>query len=878
MIRTPSRLTLLALLVSACSAVGCDGREGLGGSQGPAGQRGPGGVPSDEVGAPGMSGPVGPRGEAGAPGPSVVATLRGTVTSARSGAALPSVAVTCEPGAHTATSAADGTFEIAGLSIGTYAISLHAPGYVDRTVYVSLPSATPTNLAVALDTDTASGGPVVTVADQLQAGFGAAVSLAATVVDPGSDPAQLVYAWKQTAGPTVTLSGATTATLGFTTQALPDALGGSLAEARFGALGLDGDQAGHYVFELSVGDAEGHTTRIETHVSATPPTTGLLDAPLGLPVWLQGDGALVSPPQTTWSWTLDTTAAPGSTATLAAASSQFPHFTPDVVGTYHLTEATSGKSLTVYSGVWIGESGATPPASCTTCHDGTQAPAKFAEWAGTAHATTFGRGLDGSLGTTFGAACASCHALGASSVADNQGFDDVARTAGWSFPASLQAGNAADFVTKSPEVARSANVQCESCHGPHDGAHPEQVGARVSFAASVCASCHQQAPSYDIPRQWRASLHAQGDLARTEATFEARGTTAAHCGRCHAAQGFAQYVDQLAIGNPGVLTKDGLPASASNAADETFLRGLGLELARVEPPTCAACHDPHDASNPSQLRVWDTIASLPNGLTGIAGAGKGALCMACHNTRNGEHTDVAGAPTSYAAPHAGAQTDVLYGFNAYFVSRMTPSAHLAVADTCVGCHRLPGPVADHRFKPPTTICSTCHGPAMSAANVQTLHAAEAAELGAALGAKVRSLLVSAIGSHGSYAARAYDPATGLYSSAASANVTLSAAPTSIDHTEIAGQIAFVLHLASPVSVSWVDASGAPAGTTSVTSLSVRAGDLVSGGNPVFAVSSDYTKAAWNWHLLDADGTKGVHNPTFASSVAAATLARVQALP
>ena len=72
----------------------------------------------------------------------------------------------------------------------------------------------------------------------------------------------------------------------------------------------------------------------------------------------------------------------------------------------------------------------------------------------------------------------------------------------------------------------------------------------------------------------------------------------------------------------------------------------------MEPQTCQACHDPHDNTaggtcpdgklngvDCSQLRIYDAIPALPNGLTNISGMGAGAICATCHNSRNGEHTD-----------------------------------------------------------------------------------------------------------------------------------------------------------------------------------------------------------------------------------------------
>ena len=35
-------------------------------------------------------------------------------------------------------------------------------------------------------------------------------------------------------------------------------------------------------------------------------------------------------------------------------TTRFPHFTPDVVGTYTVTETVSAKSMKIYAGKWVG--------------------------------------------------------------------------------------------------------------------------------------------------------------------------------------------------------------------------------------------------------------------------------------------------------------------------------------------------------------------------------------------------------------------------------------------------------------------------------------------------------------------------------------------
>jgi hypothetical protein len=263
------------------------------------------------------------------------------------------------------------------------------------------------------------------------------------------------------------------------------------------------------------------------------------------------------------------------------------------------------------------------------------------------------------------------------------------------------------------------------------------------------------------------------------------------------------------------------------------------------------------------------------------------ICMACHNTRNGEHSDFVPATTSYSAPHIAAQTDVVYGFNAYFAPRYTPSKHLAVADTCVGCHsaaaaQVANASSNHSFKVDTTLCAACHTSNVDGAAFQAAYKAQLDALGQAINGKVLNLIAAALlpANGAQYTARVWDSVSDNYSSAAASNVALTAAPKSIDYFEIHGQLGFILHLPAAVAVALVDSAGNPAGSINTADVYVPAGSLKNAGGTaaLFAASSDYAKALWNWNLLSNDRTLGVHNPDFYTNVLGATNAKVAALP
>ena len=754
--------------------------------------------------------------------------------------------------------------------------------------------------------------PTVTITGTTQtAGFGAPVTLIGAAADPDSDVSKLTYKWVQTAGPTAPLLDIASPTLTFTTQTLANAKATVMPLLHFGVLPISPDEAGNYSFELDVTDPDGNVGKATATVRSTPPTTGLQNVPVGIRQFLMGDSGT----QTTWNWSLDLTGAKDSAASLTGTSTRFPSFIPDVVGSYKLTEAVSTQTLTMVAGNWRGMM-TDYTTSCQTCHSDSLkiAPDVFTPWSKTNHAIAVQHKLNGTYSdgvtplTYFPRSCMECHTVGDSPAAVNNGFDDVEKTSGWTMPSKLQPGNWENLLTNYTPLAKLAGIQCESCHGPQDGevgklsalAHTTSMNTtqdkwtRVSFSEGVCASCHQDESHHYKPSQWATSAHAQRDLV-SNATFEARGTTAAHCGRCHSAQGFAAYSAQLAKGDATLLHKpDG------TAADEAYLRGLGLQSSTVEAITCAACHDPHDASNPSQLRLGGGLKALPNGLTNIVGAGKGVLCMACHNTRNAEHDDFVAAAKDFSGPHTPSQTDMLYGFNAYFMPRLNPSKHLSVTDTCAGCHvaiptaseKAAGRGDNHNFATDNTICASCHSASTDGEAFLAAMSSQLDQLGTAIGGKAQAIINDLYAAGNTLSVRAYLQTTDQYSSAAAttANVILTDAPTAVVlRTAIHGQTSFTLTLAAPVDVTWTATASAPASTETLSQLDCQIGSItITGqtappappaatGAPVPAIATDsvVSRASWNLQLLSNDGSRGLHNPSFFQNVVVKTLEALQ---
>jgi len=341
----------------------------------------------------------------------------------------------------------------------------------------------------------------------------------------------------------------------------------------------------------------------------------------------------------------------------------------------------------------------------------------------------------------------------------------------------------------------------------------------------------------DQRAQWAKSKHANRLRPSLEATADGRrGVLAAHCGRCHAEQGYLAWLPQLQRGNPGLITK---PDGA--AADVPFLVSLGLSRRAVQPVTCATCHQPD-----FKLRQVGQTPLLPAGFRAI-GVGLGAQCMTCHNSRNGAIVWNAPDPGRYTAPHTASQADVIMGKNVFYVDYgsnfISPHATF-IGDSCVTCH-VRMSKEPHTFKADPNACSRCHGPDMTASRVQNGARTLIHELEAAIEARImanRSRI---------HTVRVWNPTVYAYVD----TVTVDPATiTKVELAEIAGQQGVTLHLSTGRRIS------------------TQIGELRDGqGRPSFATSDPVIKAGWNFWLLEGDGSWGVHNPRFVRQVVNATL-------
>jgi hypothetical protein len=588
--------------------------------------------------------------------------------------------------------------------------------------------------------------------------------------------------------------------------------------------------------------------------------SGVKTVPVNVPVLLYAKDQ----DPASYNWVI--ASSPGSSsAALMDDTTQTPWFTPDVVGTYALTETASGATVEVHAGryhgvidpiltldsVMFGDGRPVADDNCTACHNDLAAPDKFATWRNTGHAEAFTQGI--TTNSHFGESCFACHAVGFNkggidSTPNYDAFMGYLADAQHAVPPAI-AGTWETMLTSMPDTARLSNIQCENCHGPQDytEAHRDQPGApRVSLAADVCGSCHGEPARHGRFQQWQLSNHADYDLARE------RGASSGNCARCHSGNGFVAW-DKLDF-------------------DPDQQVAVTWDEDTVQPQVCAACHDPHDTGTTSgsdetdaKVRVMGNTHKLLAGFTAI-GVGKGATCMTCHNSRaeflRNDNTWATTADSDKTdRPHHGVQADLIMGQNVYFVQPGIRGKHSLIQDVCVTCHMNKTQPPDilsynqtgtnHTFAADPKICSQCHGEGgVNADTVQTVVRAYLDLLQDAMGEYYKTMMeaqypVDVGGTCG--VADALNPITEVVwnGRATRLNITLQDGSSCTN--------------ANPANITF------DSGAQNLFDLSVATDD------------GAVLKAAWNWSIFSEDSIgMGVHNPDLSLRALQGAIAAVSA--
>ena len=392
--------------------------------------------------------------------------------------------------------------------------------------------------------------------------------------------------------------------------------------------------------------------------------TGLLTVGRGTVVSLSGS-CTTSPDDSVTSYLWELIARPvGSTAELNNTDTRSTTFVPDLVGQYtvQLTVTTAqgvdtSVSVVITAATWVGvgNAGSATP-QCTACHEDKQH-----DWANTPHAATFRNILESSGVMSYQIHCLKCHTMGydTDSLAVNNGWDDIAIGYGWkppvvgtywTIPNPSSASCWDSLVINYPDLAALSSVQCENCHGPGSEHHGLTAHNEISssYDEKVCNQCHHQYV------QWEESAHSVPTSYPTGVGHE-------FCVKCHAGKAFVEVIE---TGN------------ASSLEAQAF--------------TCAVCHDPHDATNPAQLRTVADV-TLANGVV-ITSGGTGKLCMRCHQAIHDVDTYVTEYHDHFG-PHHSPQADMLAGSGGVeYGEHIENSAHTTcVSNACITCHMASTP-------------------------------------------------------------------------------------------------------------------------------------------------------------------------------------------
>lgn len=759
---------------------------------------------------------------------------------------------------------------------GSYAVRYEASGFDSLTQNVDIMAGTP----VVLNIDLLPENPVTVDASVTGSPLpGALLDGVVDVTLPGGYNVNSIT-WTQKSGVPVGLgtrgAGGTPITLGTETAykdelihflseppvgqedlppnvQLPEEFHGGLP-SRFMVVGINHfalEEAGLIVMEVEV-DTDLGIFHEEVEIHTQLPwkvSTGLADVPFGDPVLFHG------PEQSTYDWNLVDYPS-GSMAALNDATTRNPWFTPDIEGLYEIEVSPENTAapmkMYIYAGGWEGvivdqdmDGRPVPDSACTSCHNDIYAADKFTEWSQTGHAEILTDNLNTS--THYGPNCFGCHAVGFDAAAGTGGFSEAG-----DYQDFLNAGllnspgdNWTTMLQQFPEAARLANIQCENCHGPQDslghGFGNPPGDPRVSLSSDVCASCHAEPLRHARFQQWQLSGHANYELAISEGT---NGS----CARCHSANGFLTWLPVLLGDEPGDPTAN-IPITWT--ADD------------VHPQTCPTCHDPHANGSTTGIGTNATVrisGNTPPLIAGFTayGVGRGAICMTCHNSRNGLHNDDVwddyyGTSEASRAPHHSAQADMIMGENAYLVQTGVRGNHSFVNDACVACHMVQTPPPDdlsynqsgtnHTFYAGIDVCAQCHGPAVDGVYVQ----GQVQDTLDILQGMIEDAHLAYIGQQ-----------TGMgnivdFSGTLIADV---ADIQTLEFGEYHGRQALTLTLTDQSVV----------GPVSANSIDILDGGMNFIEGYYDSAPPGMLKAGWNYALVSNDGSMGVHNPSYAYAV------------
>lgn len=206
---------------------------------------------------------------------------------------------------------------------------------------------------------------------------------------------------------------------------------------------------------------------------------------------------------------------------------------------------------------------------------------------------------------------------------------------------------------------------------------------------AFCLNCHTEANMNAVQTAWASSVHATG-------TAFARASSA-DCARCHAAEGFINFIEYPNVAAVGITNPSHI--------------------------TCEACHNgmhiTFDVANDGPdyaLRTQAPVDVITDPGKTIDLGGPSNLCVNCHQSRTAAPGDDGSGTyaitSSHYGPHHGPQGNLLVGTGGfeftgsvnYPAKGNTATPHAQAG--CATCHMNEG---SHTFVPSLAACATCHG-------------------------------------------------------------------------------------------------------------------------------------------------------------------------
>lgn len=851
------------------------------------------------------AGEDGDDGLPGAPGEDGTSsgTITGTVTNDATDGPVAGASVVLDPSVQGISISTDsGGNYSASLPVGSYKVTFSKSGFANQSKTVSILAGVTSNVSAGL---VPSANVVVNAGVDKVASPGESVDIGGSYdIMDNSSVVSIQWSLAGTVSGVTILNGTTLnptvllPPLGNFKEEVIEAQGTTRNRTEVQALTpLALEEAGAVLLELDVTTSSGsYDDEMDIQVTLPwQPNSGIGTQPKNAAVILRGKDMGDS----NWTWTLLNPGGIDNTSSLDDPTSQYPSFTPTVVGKYTatVTNGTISNTLDVYSGTYVGviDNGLTLDALalkdndpvgdnfCTTCHT-----TEFSDWRKSGHAEILTQNINNPSGHwTMG--CAPCHTAGYDTGSANDGFDESATAEGWTAPAHGDPDNWADMLKGYPDTARRANIQCENCHGPQASstvpgmsAHGNDSPAgmpRVSLSSDVCGTCHGEPKRHARFQQWELSSHAIYNLAEEEAVetdqTDPEFGFARSCSLCHSANGFVTWGE-------GYGFADGNDDAVLAAVNATIPVGLSFADI-VHPQTCAACHpvhNPGDTSgdpsvNNAKVRIEDATPVLKAGFS-ATGVGKGAVCMICHNSRRGLYNDNnlpsdSGTRMNDREPHYATQADVLMGQNMFFVQVGARGAHSFVSNTCASCHlELTPPPAElsynlggtnHTFAASLNICQDCHG-TFDGGTLQVTVTGLLADLKTAIETAITQEVLD------------------LTAAANTLHVENNDLPlvefADIDATYTVDSVDFYVHHSrAAMSIGVTNSSG----SVTVNDVHLDEDTLITAGpntgtlvrNDMAGTNGqDIAKSAWNYGMIEHDGSHGIHNPGFVIDVISAS--------